>query len=334
MSVRSAIALQMVVVQIIVAAAMLAVPRLTHRDILFGIPVLPDFRASEIGRKALRQYRMWITIPACLSLVGTVVLPNSILNVITLIAVALIGLIAFVVMNHRLKPYAVQPRMVYETAIAAQEQSPWFLWLGLIPLAFLAWVVFYMHSHWNQIPLRYPVHFDIDGTPNRWTDRSFRGVYGVLIFGGEMALFLYGMAVAGWYGSRRSDAMRRPMVLLMLSVEATITLAFGQIPLQATRLVHIPIAWIIFCPFVLLIPAIWYAVHESNQPREPLDPTPNECWKGGMIYYNPNDAALFVQRRDSLGFTVNMGNRWSWFLYGSLLLVIASGPFVIRLLPN
>ena len=60
-----------------------------------------------------------------------------------------------------------------------------------------------------------------------------------------------------------------------------------------------------------------YLIKKSNDPRAPVDPTPNECWKGGMIYYNPNDAALFVARRDGVGFTANMANPWSWVMLGS-----------------
>jgi uncharacterized membrane protein len=61
-----------------------------------------------------------------------------------------------------------------------------------------------------------------------------------------------------------------------------------------------------------------------------VDPTPNECWKGGMIYDNPNDAALFVARRDGVGFTSNMGNPWSWVMLGSIPVLIAIGFLVLR----
>ncbi len=80
-------------------------------------------------------------------------------------------------------------------------------------------------------------------------------------------------------------------------------------------------------PLALLLPAIAYAVHESNKPHDPIDPTPNECWKGGIVYYNPNDAALFVQRRDGIGFTINFANRWNaWAIHGSLPLVLSLDP--------
>ena len=60
-----------------------------------------------------------------------------------------------------------------------------------------------------------------------------------------------------------------------------------------------------------------------------IDPTPTECWKGAVFYYNPNDAALFVEKRDGWGYMLNFANRWSWALLLLLVLVIASGRFVL-----
>jgi Family of unknown function (DUF5808) len=78
-----------------------------------------------------------------------------------------------------------------------------------------------------------------------------------------------------------------------------------------------------FAPILLLISAL-ALMGAWKKPRPPLDPTPDECWKGGMIYYNPDDAALFVQRRDGMGLTFNMANRWSWLIQGSLIMILAS----------
>jgi uncharacterized membrane protein len=188
----------------------------------------------------------------------------------------------------------------------------------------------YLNSHWDRIPERFPVHFGIDGAPNRWAARTVRGVYGPLMLGGEIAVWLFGLALAGWYGSRRSDPIRKPALVVMLAAEWIVALLFGVLPLRLATGIAIPIPMLLLGPLALLIPAMAYAIRESNKPRDPIDPTPNECWTGGIIYYNPNDAALFVQRRDGIGFTINMGNRWSWAVYGSLFLVLASMPLVLR----
>jgi len=248
----------------------------------------------------------------------------------TLLMTPFVGMAAFMVQNRKLRRFAIQPPLVRETTLGPPEPLPWFTWLGILPLLLLADAAMYLHSHWDQIPLRYPVHFSFDGTPNRWADRTVRGVYGPLLLGGELTVWLFALALAGWYGTRRSESMRKPIVVVMLTVELMIALLFGAIPLKIAGGIAIPIPVMALGPLVLLIPALSYAIRESNKPSDPIDPTPNECWKGGIVYYNPNDAALFVQRRDGIGFTVNMGNRWSWAIYGSLFLVLSSMPLVLR----
>ena len=314
-------------VQLVVALSLLGIPHITPRDQLFGVLVPEGFRSTEAGRSALRSYRFWVAIPAALSLLGTVLLPVPQFFVTAVLATAVVGMAAFVAQNRKLKPFAIQPALVRQTTLGPPQPLPWFTWLGILPLLLLACAAMVLHSHWDRIPARYPVHYSFDGTPNGWSDRTVRGVYGPLLLGGEFTVWLFALALAGWYGSRRSEPMRKPAMVVMLTVEWMIALLFGALPLKLTGVIAIPTAVMVLGPLALLIPAIAYAVHESNKPRDP-DPTPNECWRGGIVYYNPNDAALFVQRRDGIGFTVNLGNRWSWAIYGSLLLVLA-GPFML-----
>ena len=91
----------------------------------------------------------------------------------------------------------------------------------------------------------------------------------------------------------------------------------------------IPIWAILVGLVAALIPIILAIVNGMSRPSEPLDPTPQECWKGAIFYYNPNDAALFVEKRDGFGYTFNFANRWSWILLAGLALVMASAPFVV-----
>lgn len=334
MTVHSGIVLSLTFVQIFVAAALLAIPHMTHRDLLFGVPVPPGFRATETGRKALNLFRLWILLPAAAGMALMALLPASPFSALLILLTPAAGMTAYVTLNRRLKPFAIQPSLVRQTTLEPAESLPWFAWLGLGPLLLLAGVAVYLHAHWDQIPLRFPVHFNINGTPDRWAERSTSGVYGLLIFGGEFALLLFGMMLAGWYGSRRSNSMRRPVLVVMLDAEFVIALLFALVPLQTAAGLRIPVPLMIILPLLLLIPALVYAYRESIKPRDPIDPTPNECWKGGIIYNNPEDAALFVQRRDGMGFTINFGNRWSWALLAGLVLVLASGPLVMQSLPK
>ena len=79
----------------------------------------------------------------------------------------------------------------------------------------------------------------------------------------------------------------------------------------------------------ILIPLVAVMARKMAEPDEPMDPTPNECWKTGILYYNPNDAALFVEKRDGYGYTFNFANGWSWALLLGMAMVVASAPLLI-----
>ena len=85
---------------------------------------------------------------------------------------------------------------------------------------------------------------------------------------------------------------------------------------------------IVLGPIIFIVPSFAAMAHAVAEPGEKIEPTPNECWKAGMIYYNPNDSALFVERRAGLGYTFNFGNRWSWVLSLGLLLIVGTAPLL------
>jgi uncharacterized membrane protein len=270
-------------------------------------------------------------IPAIAGAVAIVLLGSRFIPVLLLapMTMLLAGMITFVSQNRELKAFAVQPRPVRVFELNSEpEQLPWFSWLGLVPLLLLLGVALYLHANWDSIPSRFPVHWDTNGNPNRWADRSVKGVYGSLLFGSEMVVWFFGFALAIWYGSRQSEPLRRPMVGFFVAIEWTFALTMAGVALGP--LVHLPVGLIAVGGMPIILLGVIYLIKKANDPRAPVDPTPNECWKGGMIYYNPNDAALFVARRDGIGFTSNMGNPWSWVMLGSLPVLIAIGFLVLH----
>ena len=42
------------------------------------------------------------------------------------------------------------------------------------------------------------------------------------------------------------------------------------------------------------------------------NPTPDECWSLGGIYYNPKDPSMFVPARIGYGYVLNFVNPWSY----------------------
>ena len=60
------------------------------------------------------------------------------------------------------------------------------------------------------------------------------------------------------------------------------------------------------------------------------DGTDERRWKGGIFYVNPDDPALFVEKRFGFGWTLNFGRPMAWVMSLVLLLVIAAALLTIR----
>lgn len=58
------------------------------------------------------------------------------------------------------------------------------------------------------------------------------------------------------------------------------------------------------------------------------DRAARQHWKGGLIYVNAQDPALWVPKRRGIGYTLNFARREAWVVLG----VILSLPLVVLLL--
>ena len=61
--------------------------------------------------------------------------------------------------------------------------------------------------------------------------------------------------------------------------------------------------------------------------QSPGDGTPDACWKYGLFYFNPDDSALFVERRVGIGYTINFAHASAWIVIALTLLVPLGGVF-------
>lgn len=317
-------------IYIFIGVLVFATPNMSRRELLFAVPVPPDFRQSRAGQHAIRMFRLVIVVVVAAAAGALLLSPARLLGVtaaVAQIAIVLAGVISFRWQNHALASAAVQFARPREAEMSvAPDNLPWFAWLAGGPFVILSAAATWLYLHWDRIPARFPVHFGADGQPNRWAERTIKGVYGPLFFGAEICAWVVIMALAGWFGARRSHS--RPVMLGgVIAIEYMLGVLFALIAVQP--LAGIPIWVIMLSPMAILIPLIIVMTRKMSEPWEPMDPTPNECWKANVLYYNPNDAALFVEKRDGLGYTFNFANRWSWALLLSLALVVASVPFVL-----
>jgi uncharacterized membrane protein len=84
---------------------------------------------------------------------------------------------------------------------------------------------------------------------------------------------------------------------------------------------NLPIApspWIILGP-VLLLAAVSLLIPLVVRTKRQ---TPDSAWRG-ILYYNPDDRALFVPKRYGIGYTLNFANPWCWPVLAMILALVA-----------
>ncbi|MGH9344448.1 MAG: DUF5808 domain-containing protein [Terriglobia bacterium] len=228
--------------------------------------------------------------------------------------------------HRRVAPFAFSPMQPREAAVSsAPEKLPWFTWLAAGPFAILAAAAIFLHLYWNEIPAQFPVHWGLNGQPDRWSDRTVAGVYGPLFVAAAFCVFLLICGFTTWFGARRSH-LRRVTLASMIAAEYMLALLLAAVAMKT--FIQVPTSVIILGPLIFIVPVVVAMVRASAQPGDGPEITPEEAWKGGMIYYNPDDPALFVPKRFGAGYTLNFANRLSWVFVAGVVLIAVAAPLL------
>lgn len=314
-------------------------PTWRRQGLWFGVTVAPGFDATPDARAALRSYRtaVWgLSLVAMGCVVAGARLAAPALPEAGVVGQAIGASVAFAVVRRRVLPFGIRVSGVRSAAISTDHEGlPGGAASVIVPLGMLAATALYLHANWQRLPDRVPVHWGIDGTPNGWADRTWHGVYGPLVVCALISLFVILMAEAIIHASPRARVagteawttrFRRANLILLVAgvwgVSAMMSL-FALMPLFTD--VSRPPALVLMIPVVLvlsILPFAWQLVRVVRERDSGSDGTPDACWKFGLLYYNPNDSALMVEKRFGIGYTLNFGNRMLWWILGAAVLTI------------
>src|ERR1017187_7839352 len=137
-------------------------PLWRRNGIWFGVTVAPGYEDCPQARTVLHSYRIAIWLLALAAITVTAFGPPAIF------------------------PWAFPVAMTLELGGAlasAPERLPGGIAAALVPFAVLTAAALYLYLNWNRIPERFPVHWGIDGSPDRWSARTWQGVYTPLLLG-------------------------------------------------------------------------------------------------------------------------------------------------------
>jgi len=335
----------------VIALLLHFMPTWTRPDIVFSVTVDPTFRTTETGRRIVQRYRIWLWIHTAAALAIAVTALRS--QCPALFAVGVLyqiggGFAAFLGARRRTLPHAVPTTTLRSAELAPRtDRFPGGLPAQFGPFALLGGAAAVLAARWSAIPERFPVHWNIGFQPDRWVMRSPQAVFGPLAVGVLVCCAIGTMAYAAlrltprpglqplW--AVREARHRRAVAIVLLASEFAVATTFSWgalMPLRADvqgpggLLIAGPLLGlaVVVLAVVVLVRARGSSPGSSRQTpagdAQPVgDRTPDSCWKAGVFYFNPADAAIFVEKRFGLGYTLNFANTWSWVLLAAVLLV-------------
>lgn len=326
---------------LLLGAVLYVLPLLTRPGIFFSATVDGGFPQSSDGRRLLRRYRMQLVVWGVAAIVATTLLApqHPLLGGLLPMFVLLIAVsIAYWRNFHEIHTRYGLHRPEVRQASLSPEADRERLRLGLLlpPLLALGVTALYLHLHWSELPLRFPVHWGANGQPNRWAMRDWQGVFGPLLMGAALNVFLLGLA---WVIARlsRNTVMRYVTVRSLEVLTYPLTLTFVVVSLLPLMPAPNPGSIVLFTmlPMVLTIAGVVYwSYRKLSAPSLEADASPEpQCdtyWKAGLFYYNPSDPAIFVAKRVGVGYTINFANKVSWLVLAGILLIALLPALVLR----
>lgn len=332
----------MLAVGALVTWAFWMLPQWTRPGIYFGVTVEPDFRKTQEAQRLLQRYRLEaiIHVAIAFAMILASTLPQySFFSIIGAIWLTVGPLTAFVEAHKRVQRHAVRAVTVREAVLEPRSTRPpggWIVQVG--PFAILFATAAFLHFHWEEIPARFPVHWGVDGQPNGWSSRTPMGVYGPLLLGALISACMWLTAHTLLRSARIVDRARPLLVLhdfahrvgvFLLVVEFFLAVVFSSVGLLPfTGAMPVIIVAILMLPAIFVL-IVWLNKGRAHRietsgltnPEAAGDGTPDECWKFGVLYFNPDDAALWVEKRAGIGYTMNFAHISAWVIMALILLV-------------
>ncbi|KGT39015.1 DUF5808 domain-containing protein [Weizmannia sp. CD-2023] len=198
---------------------------------------------------------------------------------------------------------------------------------------------------YGRIPDRIAMHYDFNGTPTDWVEKSYRTVFElptVQLFLLILFIWLNTMIARSkqQLNAERPEAsleqnvrFRRRWSAFMIITGLLMILLFFAI--QLSFIVPIPIAWLSYggmgAVLLIVVGAVLLSVTTGQggsrirvgngavQGRFQYDD--DAYWKLGVFYFNRNDPSLWVEKRFGSGWTLNFAHPAGWIILGLIILI-------------
>jgi uncharacterized membrane protein len=315
----------------------------TRRGLLFGVTVPLEFADSPAGRAAVRRYRnsvvllaFTVAVTALLVLYFGPLRLRPLLSTFAIPAELLGAMLLWQRERRAIKPHAIAVPLERTTELLPQRHLGGIVAsvAALLPLALTA---LWLQRRWALIPVRWPQHWDAYGHVNGWGVRSAASVFAPLILGALLVLLMTAVAAFLAFAPGPQSRQRRLVVAPLAGLAwlmAGMFCGIGFLPLwhslSPTGIVAMVIAHML-ATLGVVVWLLWRSGIMNVAQAAPYDSTPDAMWRGGgLIYFNPTDAAVLVPKRYGFGWTLNFARPAAWAYIAAVLLVLV----LVLLLPH
>jgi len=341
-------------ISIVIGLLYFLFPRLSRPDLFFSITVPQGFRDREEGARITACFRLMVVVVSLSALVALLLLRPRPGWMIAILTSELVGLAAaFLAARSSAAHFATQPSPHRKVSLEPRPRMlPGGVWTASGPFIILALAGIAAILNWDSLPKQIAVHWGFSG-PDRWIERTPESVAGFFLLNatGALVIVLGALGIARAMGrptppgaaAAAESRFRSIMIRLLLAIGYLVTVPFwialfwSDSALAGT----VVTVWgVILVATVMLSLILLFRMGQggsrlyspaSADDGLPLgDGRPDSSWKWGMFYVNPDDPAIFVEKRFGIGYTLNFGNRWTWLALAVLIPVIILSAVLSR----
>jgi uncharacterized membrane protein len=339
-------------------------PSLTLPTLPFGVRVPAARTGAAVIARERRRYRWRIGVSGLVVVAAGVVVSSARIMTppgVVVLLVLLAGLVSYtmarrsiIVVKESERWYeGLRQAVVADTSLRTEPTR--FPWLWALPAVLVVAATAVLGIvRYPSLPSRIPVHFGASGHADRFAARTVGTVFLPVFVQFAVTVFI---VVLAWFSFRSrpeldpahpADSARRHRRYSVRLVAAVILLAaFADLSVLAASwqtwnpggrvspvAVYVPMGVGLIAVLAVAIRGGQAGARLPTSDDGPQEDTgmvhrdDDRYWRGGLLYVNRADPAVFVPKRFGIGWTVNFGNPRGLLLIAGLLAVAVVVPLV------
>ncbi|MDQ3818383.1 MAG: DUF1648 domain-containing protein [Acidobacteriota bacterium] len=333
-------------IDLILLLCFMYMPVMRGADAFFGVRVTEEILRGE-GRRILRRYWFWLALTFIeIEAIGLIVSlfrgRNEFGEVAPRLLVLPAAMLFYVIFYKQAKRLeVVEEGERFASSLKTRRLRDYTnLALEVVVIALTIAPVLVLIYYYPALPERLPTHWDWKGDPDQWTRKSYFSVFSL----GALLIYLQGLLLTIKHGLlgvkmtlpaehteeylRLKEEMLGTTLTLMDRVRLSLGILLGGLTaniafsaIDNLRFLSKITAIAVWASTALMIVAVAYAIYSfyksDRRLREEVGRVyvqrqrdAKHWYLGGLIYYNPDDPSLWVEKLMGWGYTFNMGNRW------------------------